>query len=171
MSGLKRLRLKHIVEEAEGYLELGLAEHALDILGKGGLPGSLDPHMLHLKGEALRTLGRYEEAIETLQQAADLKQDATAVWLAMGWCLKRTGQIHRAIECLDRALALDEFVPLVVYNLACYWTLAGNKKRALGYLAEALELEPKYRELIDDESDFDSLREDSDFRALTSIIV
>ena len=35
----------------------------------------------------------------------------------------------------------------------------------------ALRIDPRYRTMIDDESDFDPLRTDPDFLALTSIIV
>jgi hypothetical protein len=52
------------------------------------------------------------------------------------------------------------------YNLACYWSRAGNVARALDRLADALRLEPHYRDRIADESDFDFIRSDPRFEAL-----
>ena len=52
------------------------------------------------------------------------------------------------------------------YNLACYLSLAGQKRRALRYLSQAFMLDPAYRELAEAESDFDPLRADPAFQAM-----
>ncbi len=39
---------------------------------------------------------------------------------------------------------------LLHYNLACYWSLAGNSSKALDELSTALELDPDLRSLIAD---------------------
>jgi hypothetical protein len=57
------------------------------------------------------------------------------------------------------------------YNLACYWSLARRRDRALDCLSHALELDVAYRALIDDEPDFDPLRNDPEFRSITGVIV
>lgn len=161
--GIRRLRLQR---EAEGYLELGMPQHALSSLARIGDPSSLDSSALYLWGEALRSLERYEEAIIPLQRAAESAPENINIRLALGWCFKRVGRIHKAIETLEQALASEPNEPLLRYNLACYFSLAGNKNRAIRYLSQALGLAPGYRSLIDSESDFDSLRHDPDFLAL-----
>ena len=55
------------------------------------------------------------------------------IWLALGWCYKRNGRIDLAIESLEEALAAEPNDALVHYNLACYWSLAKNKRQALAY--------------------------------------
>ena len=57
------------------------------------------------------------------------------------------------------------------YNLACYWSLARNRTLALRYLSRALEIDGNFRDLIADEPDFNPLRHDPEFVALTSVIV
>ena len=84
----------------------------------------------------------------------------------MGWCHKRSGRLDLAIDALEAARAADPEEPLIHYNLACYWTLAGGKRQALVYLERALALDASYRRLIDAETDFDSLRTDPDFQAV-----
>ena len=164
------MKLQH---QAEGYLELGLPQQALDVLGRLGRAASSDGtasadgankaesaevsdvRTLFLQGEALRSLERYVEAIVPLRKVADLEPENVKVLLALGWCHKRVGRIDLAIEALETALAADNDEPLIRYNLACYHSVAGDKRHALAYLEQALALDPNYRLLIDHEPDFD----------------
>lgn len=161
--GVRRLRLQR---EAEGYLELGMSQHALMSLARIGDPSSFDSSTLYLWGEALRSEERYEEAIIPLQRAAESAPENINIRLALGWCFKRVGRIHLAIEALEQALAAEPNEPLLRYNLACYFSLAGNKSRAIRFLSQTLAVAPGYRSLIDNETDFDPLRHDPEFQAL-----
>jgi Flp pilus assembly protein TadD len=166
---IRRMKLQH---EAEGYLELGLPQQALRVLGRLGevdnvsTAANSDVRTLYLRGEALRSLERYVDAIAPLRRVAELEPENVQVLLALGWCHKRTGRIDLAIEALEAALAADNDEPLIRYNLACYHSVAGDKRQALAYLEQALALDPNYGLLIDDESDFDSLRNDPEFQAI-----
>jgi Flp pilus assembly protein TadD len=162
-NGIRRMKMQR---EAEGYLELGMSQHALSSLSRIGDPAKFDSTGLYLWGEALRALERYEEAIVPLRRAADSAPENINIHLALGWCFKRVGRLSSAIEALEQALASEPNEPLLRYNLACYFSLAGNKARALRYLSQALAVAPGYRNLLDGESDFDSLRDDPEFQAL-----
>ena len=50
-------------------------------------------------------------------------------------------------------------------------TLAEDGQIALDHLATSLQIDPKYRELAEEESDFDSIRQHPGFRELTSVVV
>lgn len=174
MSEMNRARLAQLLREAEGYLELGLAEHALATLSRVEHAGTFRGQVNYLRGEALRSLERYEEAVEPLETAAELSPSNVHVSLALGWCLKRIGRLGRAIEVLELALqneAGDDERALVTYNLACYLSLAGQKDRALAQLAKAFALNDRYKMLAHSESDFDPIRSDPEFQSLASIIV
>ncbi len=165
-----RIRRQQIIRQAEGYLELGMSQHALDALGR--MPDSeLPDHGLYLRGEALKNLGYYQEALAPLARAAQGSPGNIHIWLALGWCHKRTGRIDLAIEALEEALDVEPGEALIHYNLACYWSISGNKRQALVYLAQALDLNADYRDLVANESDFDPIRSDPTFQALTSVIV
>lgn len=166
-----RVRLSQVLREAEGYLELHLPHRALETLARLPRLSQSSTHGLYLQGEALRELERYEDAISPLQKAAKQDPENIHVHLALGWCFKRTEQLDLAIHALEQALDSDPAEALVLYNLACYWSLNRNKQKALDFLSRALRLDGKYRDLIGEESDFDPIRSDSDFQALTSIIV
>jgi tetratricopeptide (TPR) repeat protein len=166
-----RIRRQQLLVQAEGYLELGMAEHALAVLDRCDQLARLPEHGLFLKGQCLRELGRFREALDPLWQAAQSNPENISTWLALGWCYKRTGKLDRAIESLEEALSVEPNDALVHYNLACYWALAKNKRQALNYLARAFNLEEDYRSLVADESDFDPIRNDPAFQALVRVTV
>ena len=166
-----RTRLKHAERQAEGYLELGMAEHALEILFPHGQQRQLSPRGLYLWGEALRSLERYQEALAPLEAAAETTPDSIQIRLAQGWCYKRVGNIPLAVASLERAVDSCPDNALLHYNLACYLSLAGRKPQALKHLSRALVLEPDYRLMIEDEPDFDPIRNDPTFVAMTRVIV
>jgi tetratricopeptide (TPR) repeat protein len=155
-----------IRREAEGYLELGLPQHALDALARLGDTTGVDFRTLLVRGDAMRALERYQEAVIPLLRAAEIAPENVHVWFALGWCYKRTGQIDLAIDSLERALAAEPDEALVHYNLACYWSLAGNQQRAIEYLSRALDIAPNCRRLIHHEPDFNPIRSAPEFQAL-----
>lgn len=171
MTARNRIKTQRILREAEGYLELEMPRFALDVLLRIDDPGTHHGRLLHLRGEALRALERYDEAIVSLGRAADLSPSDIHVWLALGWCHKRKGRLDLAIEALEHAQEVEPGEALIYYNLACYWSLAANKRHVLSLLSRALAIEPDYRDLIDGEPDFDPMRDDPDFQSLTNIIV
>jgi Flp pilus assembly protein TadD len=166
VSAQNRIRRDKLHREAEGYLELGMAEQALATLSRIDDPTTLDANALYLWGESLRALERYEEALIPLRRAAEASPQNLQIRLALGWCYKRTGKLPLAIKALEEALASEPDEPLLRYNLACYCSLSGQKRQALRHLSQALTLSPDYRHLIEEETDFDSLRHDPDFQAL-----
>ena len=166
-----RILLGRAIEEAEGYTELGMLEHALRALQRRGSLVHGNGTACYLLGEALRELGRYEEALLPLERSLDLLPDDIRVLLALGWCYKRTGQLAKAIEMLERAVKIDSGEAVLHYNLACYWSLARNRTLALRHLQLALEIDANFRDMVSDEPDFDPLRHDAEFIALTSVIV
>jgi tetratricopeptide (TPR) repeat protein len=166
-----RERRRRLILEAEGYLELGMPQHALRAIARICEPDELDGHAAFLKGDALRSLERYGEAVVALERAVETSADNIHVWLALGWCHKRTGRIDLAIASLEEALSVEPDEAIVHYNLACYWSLAGDVDQSLDCLARAFEIDPHYRGLVDSEPDFDPIRTNPRFVDLTTVIV
>jgi tetratricopeptide (TPR) repeat protein len=158
-----RILLTRAIEEAEGYTDLGMLEHALRALQKRGALVHGNGRACYLLGEALRELARYEEALLPLERSADLLPDDIHVLLALGWCYKRTGQLGKAIEALEKAARIDPGEAVLHYNLACYWSLARNRTLALRHLGRALEIDSNFRDMVPHEPDFNPLRHDPEF--------
>ncbi len=175
MSRIIRDRIKRQLDESEGYLMLNLPLRALEILERRADWATMQFEASFLTGEALRSLERYREALKPLEIAAKLQPGDIDVAIALGWCYKRTHRLAQAIDALERTVRhKPEAAPrqkpkvaLLHYNLACYWSLAGNVSKALDELAVSLDLGPDLRHLIAEESDFDQLRGNPDFERLT----
>jgi tetratricopeptide (TPR) repeat protein len=166
MSRVSDDQIRKQLDEAEGYLMLGLPERSLQILESRPDWLNMQFEASFLKGEALRNLKHYREALRPLEIAAGLRPTDTRVALALGWCYKRTNRLAQAIDSLERALREHPDNALLHYNLACYWSLAGNSPKALDELALALEFDSELRALIANESDFQQLRGNPAFERL-----
>jgi tetratricopeptide (TPR) repeat protein len=159
-------QIRKQLDEAEGYLMLDLPERSLQILESRPDWLGMQFEASFLKGEALRTLKHYREALRPLEVAAGLRPSDTRVALALGWCYKRTNRLAQAIDSLERALREHPDYALLHYNLACYWSLAGNSSKALDALSRALAIDANLRTMIADEVDFDRLRGNPEFERL-----
>ena len=167
MSRIFRDRIKRLLDEAEGYLMLDLPERTLEILERRDDWATMQFEASFLSGEALRSLERYRDALKPLEIAARLRPGDIGVAIALGWCYKRTHRLAQAIDALERASRENTEEPLLHYNLACYWSLAGNVAKALDELAIALDSNPTLRALINEEADFEKLRGNPEFGRLT----
>lgn len=83
---------------AEGYLELGMPRQALRELEKVTDAGSLTASHAFLRGESLKRVGRYSEAIQPLQYAADLlpTPHSQLPWKSLSTCYRESGQSELA---------------------------------------------------------------------------
>lgn len=148
---------------AEGYLDLDLPQRAIAILEARPAWGPFQFEANLLMGEALRQLGRFREALAPLERASALRPGHIGAAIALGWCYKRTHRLAQAIDALERAERAHPDEPILHYNLACYWSLAGNIERALAELSLSLDLDEGLRERIAAETDFDALRNHPEF--------
>jgi tetratricopeptide (TPR) repeat protein len=79
---------------------LTLAERARAHFGEDALPSAL-------RGAALVELGRYQEGLEALDDAARRDPNLGVVWHEAGYAAWRLGELSRALMALDRAFALE----------------------------------------------------------------
>ena len=155
MSLNQRIRRRKIQHEAEGYLELGMPQYALQTLGRLGDPTGFDAESLYLWGEGLRAMQCDTSRHCSPWNARPSSRRRTPGFAcALGWCYKRTGRLELAIEALEKALIQEPAEAMLRYNLACYLSLAGHKSRALRHLSQAFRLEPAYCQMVDEEPDF-----------------
>jgi len=181
------IKIQQTLRAAEGYLDLiqvfadrwplrertrnVIAQRVLDLLTELPSRPKYVGRAHYLQGEALRSMERHREAIDLFRVAEIEHPGQLHVLLALGWCYKRIGHLDDAIEALEDALCVHPDEGILNYNLACYWSLAGETEIALQYLSQAFEIEPSYRDMVVQEPDFDSIRNDTRFQALTSLIV
>lgn len=164
MVGKPRNRHERRLEAARGYLALDMPDHALRELRSIAERDECEFAWQQLRGEALRQKQEYHAALDAFHQALSEDDEDVSVLMGMAWCYKRIDELPRAIRVMERAYEVAPKEPIVLYNLSCYYALAGDKPQALSWLGRALRMEKSLRELIPGESDFDSLRDDPDFQ-------
>jgi Flp pilus assembly protein TadD len=132
-----------------------------------------DYQAVHLSGAPLATLGRHDEALEAARQALkladahlDLNPDDARAWYLSASALMRLGQHEQAMERARRASAIDPGDPGVLYNVGCVYALAGSGQEALNHLEKAIENGFGHRDWLENDSDWDSLRDQPRFQAL-----
>jgi len=168
MSRIMRDTTIRQLDEAEGYIMLNLPAKALEIIERRSDWATMQFEASFLKGDALRALNRYREALLPLEQAARLRPKSIGVAMALGWCYKRTQRLAQAIDALETAVRHnpDEPTAILHYNLACYWSLARNPSKAINELKLALALDESFRNHLVEESDFNPLRGNPEFDKL-----
>lgn len=156
------------LDAARGYLTLGMPDHALRELRGIDASGNGAPDLHQLRGEALRQKEDWDGALDEYRRALDGESAEVTMLMGMAWCYKRTGRIDMALSTMQRAYHADPKQPVVLYNIACYHALKGDKPQALSWLGRALRMEKALVRLVADEADFDALRNDPDFQFITT---
>lgn len=162
-------RTQRRMQAAEGYLALEMHEHALRELRAVIDPGD-ERYKYHLlKAEAYRGLHDWSAAQEEFRYCQGEQPEDLGVLMGLAWCLKRTGELSQAISTMHDAYRAHPKTPVVLYNLSCYYALAGQKSQALSWLGRALRMEPGLRRLIPEETDFDPIRSAPEFQKLLEL--
>ena len=112
-SDFQYVRIGRRLAQASGYLELGMAQHALDRLEGLGELGPLEAEVELLRGEALRIQQRYEDAASSFENAAQKAPSPQnrAAWLAVSLCYRKAGDTDRAIQSLAHARGVLPYRP------------------------------------------------------------
>ncbi len=116
----------------------------------------------------------YDEAIEKYQKAIEYKLDYYEAYNNWGATLSDLAKIKsgsEAEELYDKAF--EKFQQAIKYgggsyNLACLYALRNRKEEALKYLDHALSREEVSVKLVEEDNDWNSLRDDPDFKRLLS---
>lgn len=164
----ERIRERHL-NAADGYRLLKMLDHALRELNEFTALGEECYASLMLRGYVLQEKLDHGPALEAFRRAHDTAPTALEPLMGMAWCMKRLDQLPQAIDAMRLAYQFHKEVPVVLYNLACYFALAGEKENSLSWLGRSLRMDRNLLNLIPTETDFDSLRHDSDFQHLLQL--
>jgi Zn-dependent protease len=110
-------------------------------------------------------LDRVIEELNTLPQLPGPPKSNGYRALQLG--LHHAGRFREAARVGD-LLFFQDPAPLVAYNVACSWALAGATEEALAWLDRAVEHGFRDSALLDQDNNFDSIRDTDGFRALRS---
>ncbi|PZU97024.1 MAG: hypothetical protein DCF32_20930 [Leptolyngbya sp.] len=186
----------HAALSGKGYALSALGQYEAAIACYGAaLEIKPDLHeALHNKGIALGNLGqklreegleeaalaRLSEGIACYDAVLEIKPDYHDALYNKGIALGNLGQklreegleeaalakLSEGIACYDAALEIKPDYHDALYNKACCYGLQGDADNTIQSLQTAIALDPKYRELVKTDTDFDPIRTDERFLAL-----
>jgi TolB-like protein/tetratricopeptide (TPR) repeat protein len=118
-------------------------------------------------------LGRDAEANEMLRRVVQLTSDrlaaypddARALYLG-GGALMSLGQKEKGMEWARRAVAVDPTDTGTLYNVACLYSLEGQKEEAMTYLEKAVANGFAQKAWIENDDDLNNLHDMPRFKAL-----
>jgi tetratricopeptide (TPR) repeat protein len=159
-------RLQRLADQIDGWLDLRCPERALELLD----PVLADPEGraagLCMRIRALVRQGQHDLALADLAELRRTQQPLDWIDLTEAWCRKRSDDLAGAIRCMEQLLARTPRSDIGHFNLACYLAIAGQRDRAVDEATVACGINPDLRDLLRDEPDLDSLRNDPRFRQL-----
>jgi tetratricopeptide (TPR) repeat protein len=111
MDANKVPRTIRLLQRAEGYLELQLPVRAIAELDAIADAGPFEPAVALLRGEALKSQQRYDEALTPLKQAATMIPAPLnkRAWRSLSECYRQTGRNELA-EIADMVINNDEVI-------------------------------------------------------------
>jgi serine/threonine protein kinase/tetratricopeptide (TPR) repeat protein len=108
----------------------------------------------------------YRKALAVLERHLELEPgDGRALTLG-GIALIRLGQLQKAEEWTERALAIDPEDAVVLYAAACNYSVWGRKERALDLLATATQNGFGQKDWIANDPDLDNIRGEPRFQTI-----
>ena len=115
----------------------------------------------HGKAEATRRRG-----VRTVEERLRLNPgDVRALYMGANG-LMALGETEKGLEWASLALVMDPNEPMVLYNVACIYSVAGKTDEALDCLERAAETGLSQREWYENDRDLDPLRGHERFKAL-----
>ncbi len=158
---------------ADAYYNLGLA-----LKDSGDLPGAIagfekaielqpdDAVAYNNLGIALAKSGDLTGAIAGYEKAIELQPDLAAAYDNLGIAYQKSGEFQKAKEMHQKAIDIDPEDDSPYYNLGCIAALNNNLTEALAHLEKCLALGHKDFDWIEQDSDWDNIRDTAGFKAL-----
>jgi len=128
--------------------QAGRPEAAVDLIGRAIALYGENASFHNNIGEALRYLGRLDEAIVHFTKATELDPSAPEGHMNLGNALKQQGHLGQAIERYRRALELKPDYAEAHLNLGVAVMEQGKEGEAAEHYRHALEVNPRFPEAL-----------------------
>lgn len=94
-------------------------------------------------GMSLFKLGRYQEALDIIDSALEIKPESPTEWSNKGFVLSAMGRNGEALESFEKALSFDPESPKILTSKGIVYFRMGLPEKALETFDRALAAEPK----------------------------
>ncbi len=120
------------------------------------------------RGNALGKLGKYNDSLTCYNKVLKINPNHQMSLINKGLALHYLKKYDEAISCYDKILEKDPQNANALYHKSCSKSLQGNSEEALILLEQAIVIDSEYGIKAARDLDFESLRADQRFKALTS---
>lgn len=141
--GDKRYRERQMRESITSYDKAIQASNALR--ESGGWGTNLDVPW-YSKGAALIILGKYEEALECIDNALKISPHNEVALVSKGTALSRLDRHREALRCYNEAIRINPRYEVAWNNKGNALARLGKHEEALKCYERAIELDPEYKE-------------------------
>jgi len=117
-------------------------------------------------GDESRARNANFECIEAMKRWVRSHADDTRAWTMGAAVLAEMGEPERSAAWVQRALAIDNEEPIILYNAACVYVALGRKDDAIGCLESTIKSGMVALDWMKNDPDLDPLRDDPRFVAL-----
>jgi tetratricopeptide (TPR) repeat protein len=118
------------------------------------------------KASALSRQGNFEDSLALSTKAQEIRPFDLLNSNIMAVNLLKMGRPQESLEISTKILEKRSRESSALYNLACAYAQMEIKDKALEFLGKAISISGKYREEAKQDSDFQSLWEDLDFKRI-----
>lgn len=115
------------------------------------------------QADSLFQKGLWQDAIKAYHYLTAENPDNAGAWFHLGYAYQALGEYDKAIPAYEKANQAGYMPSVVRYNLACANALNGNKSEAYSWLDKALEAGFGNTKLLKEDTDLNSLRNDTRF--------
>jgi tetratricopeptide (TPR) repeat protein len=159
---------------ASGYFDLGLTYHwqkkyeeALQNFLKAVELVPNDAEYWDLLGNAYLNLKQLDEAQKALEKAIEVNPGYSLAYYDLGVVFSRmSGREKEAMKVFKQAIKLNPDLKWPYYAISCLYSLQNRRKSSLNYLRKAIQKGFNDRKYLDNDHDFDNLRDDDEFQKI-----
>ncbi|MDX2225980.1 MAG: tetratricopeptide repeat protein [Verrucomicrobiae bacterium] len=159
--------LRHF-NDALGYAGLKMFRDAWESLQRVSAEHDEELAVVLLKAEVLNSLGRYSETLLLLGPFVPEHPQCDTLIIQFAFATRRADSLDKAYQILHAAVTVFPKTALILYNYACYCAQLGQHRTALDFLKRAIELEPPYVRIAQEDEDFLPLCTHPEFIKLTT---
>ena len=116
---------------------------------------------MHAESEAA-----YRRSGRLVEERLDLIPDDTRACVLGAGTFAILGEVERAAELAKHALAIDPDDPMLLYNVACTYSLLHMTDEALDCLESAVDKGYGHKEWMEHDTDFDSIKDTPRFKTI-----
>ncbi len=149
------------VQRAHELFKQGRAKEAFAILRPLlARKGEVDRGVCALAAACLGAEGEYIEAARIDRMVCDAHPDNPQGWHSLGYDLFHAGDLEGAWDAFVRAVKLEPTRASAHFNLARIAARMGDKSKVIEHFARAVELQPDYKDRLDEDPDLRPFKDD-----------